>query len=1170
MDVTLSHDVSADRHCPRRQAMLLIVLLTGALMGSLSMLLRGIPQAVLPDVWLPQPTGGLAILLASLCLLLMPVARHWRGLAAVPTLLLGLYSVVQDGLMVALPQLPLVPTLPPGVAPIAALLLMQLAAYSMLERHTTVSRRLGRLTAWLSIAAGSGGLLSWLARDQLSDTLEWLGVSPLGGVFALLLGGALQASLGKGAASRPCLSRQAQRAGVMGVVLSFAVWLLASGSQFNKRLTTANHLSHHIASDIAAELEQRALMMQRMARRWAAADETLTAALKEVEARTYLDDEPSFLALTCVGCENDSDWRASATPDALIQLMDTLTTANTLRWLRETLGEQAGMAWYMPEAYPPTRALLATRAVNSDRILLALVDLDRLVDLDAWLPGDSAFALSVHWNDRRVAALPSERWEDAMSLTSLAKSSRPLPSGPDLSVAVWESRRSLAGVAGMLPLLFGLLGLFFTYQMIVTRQFAAVQEQQNRALRHSEKRFASLFHQHADAVFGLTREGIFRDTNSVTAKLLGQPAEALIGQHFTAVLQPPLCLPDDRGTAEASFQKAQKGVANIHNIRLHPPGQTPRTLEVQLLPSVVDFRVEGVFGIARDITQRTQAEQELRLLERSLESSSNGVAILEVKGSKAPLSYVNPAFSHLTGYQKHQVLGISPAFLVGESTDIRHVEAIKTAMRQGKPHSTTLKAYRRDKSTFWCQLFLSPVTDAHHRISHFVVILNDISQQREQEQQLAYQATHDALTGLGNRSLLEDRLAHDVALAKRHDAHLAVLFIDLDEFKPINDTLGHQVGDALLKSVAERLQLGRHVQDTLVRFGGDEFVLLLPDLASLHDAERIAEELLAVLNQPHRIGYHELHVSASIGIAYLTKELEDPNWLLRQADMAMYQAKQQGRNTYSVYHAGMDRHLSRRVQLRHQLQEAIDQEQLILHYQPILDTRHRVVVLEALVRWQHPTQGFISPGDFIPLAEETGQIIPLSRWVKERACRDTKTLIDAGLFQGRVAVNLSPVQFHRPQFLEGLRDTLTATGLPAKHLELELTEGILMRDSAGAIDQLHALAAMGVTTAIDDFGTGFSSLSYLKNLPVHKVKIDRSFVSQVVDNRSDMATCQGVLTLAGELGLAVVAEGIETEHQRDILARMGCPLFQGYWFARPMPLAALESWLEEQACQAGR
>ncbi|MGM0703274.1 MAG: EAL domain-containing protein [Pseudomonadota bacterium] len=578
--------------------------------------------------------------------------------------------------------------------------------------------------------------------------------------------------------------------------------------------------------------------------------------------------------------------------------------------------------------------------------------------------------------------------------------------------------------------------------------------------------------------------------------------------------------------------------------------------------------VKNYIAIFSDITQRARSEQELRLLERSLASTKDAVAIMEVKKSKASLKYVNPAFLKLTGYQRRQVMDYFPMFLFGESTDVRQVEKIRSAMRQGTPHTTTLTAYHRDGSAFWCQLSLSPVTDSRRHITHYVVILNDITRQQEQQRQLAHQATHDALTGLGNRSLLEDRLSHDVALAKRHNTHLAVLFIDLDEFKPINDTLGHRVGDQVLVSVAVRLRKDRRASDTVARFGGDEFVLLLPDLVNGHDAEHIAEKLLETLNLPHRIGDKELHVSASIGIAYLTEELKDPEWLIRQADMAMYQAKQQGRNTYSVYEADEDQHLSQRVQLRSQLQEAIEKEQLILHYQPILDTHNRVVALEALVRWQHPTQGFISPGDFIPLAEETGQIIPLSRWVKERACRDTKTLIDAGLFQGRVAVNLSPVQFHRPQFLEGLRDTLANTGLPAKHLELELTEGILMRDSEGAIDQLHALAAMGVTTAIDDFGTGYSSLSYLKNLPVHKVKIDRSFVSQIVDSRSDMAICQGVLTLAGELGLAVVAEGIEAERQRDILVRMGCPLYQGYWFARPMPMAALESWLEYQMCQA--
>ncbi|MDW7748772.1 putative bifunctional diguanylate cyclase/phosphodiesterase, partial [Halomonas sp.] len=430
-----------------------------------------------------------------------------------------------------------------------------------------------------------------------------------------------------------------------------------------------------------------------------------------------------------------------------------------------------------------------------------------------------------------------------------------------------------------------------------------------------------------------------------------------------------------------------------------------------------------------------------------------------------------------------------------------------------------------------------------------------------------YQATHDALTGLANRALFGDRLVHDFALARRHAQILAVLFIDLDEFKPINDTLGHKVGDQLLISVARRLAGGLRTSDTLARFGGDEFVLLLPDLEHPGEAEEVAERLLLELTRPHKVSGHELHISASIGIAINDEPLEDPEKLLQHADMAMYKAKQQGRNAYQCYTGDLDSKLSQRVMLRNELQEAIDHDQLVLHYQPLLDAAGRVDGLEALVRWRHPVKGFISPADFIPLSEETGQIIPLSRWVMARACRDARTLVDQGLLAGRMAVNLSPMQFHRPSFLATLRGVLDETGLPPSHLELELTEGILMRDTEGAIDILNALNGMGISTAIDDFGTGFSSLGYLRSLPIDKIKIDRTFVRDVTGSDKDAAICQGVITLARELDLRVVAEGIETREQHDYLRHHGCEVFQGFLFARPMPLEALVAWLEARPRQ---
>jgi len=420
------------------------------------------------------------------------------------------------------------------------------------------------------------------------------------------------------------------------------------------------------------------------------------------------------------------------------------------------------------------------------------------------------------------------------------------------------------------------------------------------------------------------------------------------------------------------------------------------------------------------------------------------------------------------------------------------------------------------------------------------------------------------LTGLANRSLFEDRLAHDVELARLHGERLAVLFIDLDDFKPINDSLGHAVGDRVLVEVARRLSRALRLGDTLARLGGDEFVVLLPSLENEEQAQGVAERLLALVARPYRVAGHELHLTSSIGIAIGDDELENPLTLIQQADMAMYKAKQQGRNAYQWFTPEITARVNERVALRHDLQEAIDNDQLALHYQPQLDREGRVVGVEALLRWSHPERGVISPGTFIPLAEETGQIIPISQWVLRRACRDLLALSGAGHPQLAVAVNLSPLQFHRANFLGSLREALAESRLPASRLTLELTEGILMDNTEAAIDTLHALRGMGVGVDIDDFGTGYSSLSYLKHLPISTVKIDRSFVSEVTQSADDAAIVQAIIAMAHHLGLMVVAEGIEEEAQREFLLEHGCDRFQGFLLGRPMPLDDLKAWLDRR------
>ncbi|WP_404465800.1 putative bifunctional diguanylate cyclase/phosphodiesterase [Vreelandella aquamarina] len=685
-----------------------------------------------------------------------------------------------------------------------------------------------------------------------------------------------------------------------------------------------------------------------------------------------------------------------------------------------------------------------------------------------------------------------------------------------------------------------------------------------QTLQDSEQRFRSLFTQNPDGVFSLDVDGYFLSVNQSLLTLLAISEADIIGTHFYTMLPT-----EQRSSINEVFSQALTGVSQRFEIEITSHAGHTHYVDISFLPTVVMDNVVGVYGVVKEMTALRFNEAQLRIFQRSLEASSNGVLICEAQSDDFPIIYVNPAFVEITGYDLADVQHRNCRFLQGPDTDPQQVQDIRQALLQQRDISLTIRNYRKDGRAFWNNIFISPVRAQDGQATHFVGIINDISERKDHENALAYHATHDALTGLGNRALFEDRLNHDVDLAKRHQQQLAVLFIDLDEFKPINDTLGHAIGDQVLIHVARRLEEVIRPSDTLCRFGGDEFVLLLPDLDAPHHAQEVAERLLLELAQPYRIDRHELYLSASIGIALSNEALENPAALLQQADMAMYKAKQQGRNTLQTFTHDINQKLTQRVTLRNDLQEAITQEQFELHYQPLLGRDGSVQGFEALVRWNHPVKGPISPALFIPIAEETGQIIGLSQWVMERAAKDFLKLQPLLPSHCRMAVNLSPMQFHRPSFLSSLRKTLEVTGLPPTALELELTEGILMNDTDAAIDTLHALRGMGISIAIDDFGTGFSSLSYLRHLPIDKIKIDRSFILNIDESSKDAAVVQGIIALAHHLELNVVAESVETSSQQHQLLALNCDVLQGYLFAKPMPYESLTRWLQDHTATLG-
>ena len=429
--------------------------------------------------------------------------------------------------------------------------------------------------------------------------------------------------------------------------------------------------------------------------------------------------------------------------------------------------------------------------------------------------------------------------------------------------------------------------------------------------------------------------------------------------------------------------------------------------------------------------------------------------------------------------------------------------------------------------------------------------------------QLDHLAHHDVLTDLPNRMLLQDRLGQAVGLARRQGRQLAVMFLDLDRFKHINDSLGHAVGDQLLQSVAQRLVSCVRHSDTISRQGGDEFVLLLPYIEHADDAALSAQKILAALAPPHRIDRHDLHISVSIGISIYPDDGQDAETLIKSADTAMYHAKENGRNNYSFFEQSMNARVVQRQFIESGLRRALERQEFVLYYQPKINLQSGTIVgVEALIRWRHPQRGLLPPAQFVPIAEDCGLILPIGRWVLSEACRQARAWQDAGLPPITIAVNTSALEFQARDFLENIRATLEESRLQPRYLELELTESVLMRDAESTDSMLRALAEFGVKLAVDDFGTGYSSLSYLRQFPIDTLKIDQSFINQMTSNPDDAAIVTAVISMGKSLKQRVLAEGVETPEQYAFLLAQQCDEGQGSYFGRPVPAEEFAGLLE--------
>ena len=700
-------------------------------------------------------------------------------------------------------------------------------------------------------------------------------------------------------------------------------------------------------------------------------------------------------------------------------------------------------------------------------------------------------------------------------------------------------------------------------------RLAVMQARALRSLKESEARFRSLTELSSDWFWEQDEHFRFTKFEGVTiegiAAKVGRSLEGVIGKR--------------RWEQNCKILSGQTWDEHRRTLEQHQPF---RDLELGFydeagdLVSVALVSGEPVFerdshfcgyrGVGRDITERKWLERELSKKESELRVIMDAVpaTIAHVDADERYL-YANRAHGLMYGVEPAEIIGRTVLQVLGEEAYSR-TQAHRVRVLNGEAVSFERTHRRPDGIERILSIIQVPDFDATGRVTGFYSLGTDITDRKEAEERIRYMAQHDALTGLPNRLLFEDRISQAIAQAHRNNKRVGVLFIDLDHFKHINDSLGHHIGDRLLQAAAERLQRCLREGDSVCRLGGDEFVISLPSLADSQDATVVANKVLEAFSRPFEVDGRELHVGGSIGISVSPEDGEDATVLMRAADTAMYHAKEKGRGNYRFFTAALNEAAQQRLAMANQLRQALAQGEFALHYQPQVDLESgRIFSVEALLRWQRPGREPISCGDFISVAEETGLILPLGEWALREACEQLRRWRAAGHPEMQVAVNLSARQFHQSSFDGVVAQVLASSGLPGAALELEITESLLMLPSPENLVALERLASMGVRLSVDDFGMGYSSLAYLRRFPLHALKIDRSFVSGIGNDPSHTAIVTAIIAMAQSLRLKVVAEGVENAEQVTFLKARGCLAAQGYHYGRPMPAEEFEELLRQRS-----
>ncbi len=684
------------------------------------------------------------------------------------------------------------------------------------------------------------------------------------------------------------------------------------------------------------------------------------------------------------------------------------------------------------------------------------------------------------------------------------------------------------------------------------------------ALRAGEERYRSLYHDTPSMYFTVDPDGTVLSVNQFGAHYLGYTPDELIGQSVLMVF------PDtDKPIAVEHVGKCVTEPGRVFHWELRKIRKDGSDLWVRESARAVRDAdgALAVMIVCEDITDRKRAEEAVHLRTRAIESTHN--AIIIAKSSREednPIIYVNPAFERTTGYAASEVLGRNGRLLLGNDWEQPEIEQLREALRTSTEMRVVLRNYRKDGTLFWNELWFAPVLDDAQRATHFICVINDVTERVRYERELEHQANYDFLTGLANRNLLRDRLGQTLVQAQRSQWLVAAIFIDLDHFKIINDSMGHSAGDALVRAVAKRLLECVREVDTVARLGGDEFVVVLPDARKEDNVTTTMQRIQDALAPPFVIEGRELYVTCSMGASIYPRDGMDGETLLKNADIAMYRAKEMGRNTFQYHMADMNARVNERLSMESNLRRALERDELRLHFQPIVETTSgRIVSAEALLRWQHPDGGIMLPDRFIPLAEETGLIVPIGEWVLDQACKQARRWREQGTATFGVAVNLSARQFRQRTLADMVARALAANQLDPGLLHLELTESMVMQHIDDAMAMACKLKALGISLSLDDFGTGYSSLNYLKRFPIDIVKIDGSFMRDIPNDSDNVAIASAVIAMARSLNITVVAEGVEVKEQFTFLGDKNCDQIQGYYISPPLTASDFTQFLDSRS-----